>query len=81
VTAAHEPLDRIDRARGVGHRLPAGRLADECLALFGERHDAGGQAIAFRVCDDFGLAAFHDRHDRVRGAQVDADDLFACCHE
>ena len=31
--AAHEPLDRVDRSRRVGDRLPLGRVADQRLAL------------------------------------------------
>ena len=80
VPAAHEPLDRVDRPRGIGDGLPAGRLADQHVALVGERHDAGRQPVAFLVGDDLGFFAFHHGHDRVGGAQVDADDLFAASH-
>ena len=41
VPAAHEPLDRVDRAPRVGHGLPLGRVADEGLALAIERDDRG----------------------------------------
>ena len=37
--------------------------------------DRGRGASAFGVGDDGGLAALHDGHHRVGGAQVDADDL------
>ena len=78
--AAHEPLDRVDRPRRVGDRLPAGGLADEDVALVGERDDARRQAVAFRVRDDLRLVAFHHGDDRVGRAQVDADNFFACSH-
>ncbi len=74
--AAHEALDRVDGAPRVGDGLPLGRVADEAVALVGERDDAGRQAIAFLVGDDLDLAAFHDGDDGVRGAEVDADDFF-----
>jgi len=60
--------------------LPFRRLADKDFALLGERDNAGSEAVAFRVGDHFGLGAFHDRDDRIRGAKVDADDLFAGGH-
>ena len=69
VPAAHEALDRVDRAPRVGDRLPLGRIADEPVALVGERHDAGGQPVAFLVGDDLDLAAFHDRDDGVGRAR------------
>ena len=76
VAPAHEALDRVDGAPRVGDRLPLGRVADQAVALVGEGDDAGRQAIAFLVGDDLDLAAFHDGHDRVGRAQVDADDFF-----
>ena len=75
VPAAHEPLDRVDRALRIGDGLPLGRIADEPVALVGERDDARRQPVAFLVGDDLDLAAFHDGDDRVRGAEVDADDF------
>ena len=77
---AHEALDRVDGAPRVGDGLALGRVADEAFALVGEGDDAGRQAVAFLVGDDLDLAAFHDRDDRVGGAQVDADDFFSFCH-
>ena len=73
--AAHEALDREDGLLGVGDRLPLGDLADQPLAVLGERHDRRGGAAAFGVGDDDGVAAFHDRDDGVGRAEVDSDDL------
>ena len=64
---------------GIGHRLALGDLADEPLARLGEGHDRRRQPAAFGVGDDDGLAAFHDGHDGVGGAQVDADDFAHVC--
>ena len=61
--ASHEALDREDRVFGIGDGLPLGNLPDQPLAGLGEAHDGRGDAAAFRVGDDDGLAAFHDRHD------------------
>ena len=71
----HEALDRIDRVAGVGDGLALGELADEPLTGLGERDDRGDRPAAFGGCDDGRLAALHDGHDGVRGAEVDADDL------
>ena len=65
---------------GIGDGLAAGRLADEDIALVGERDDARRQPIAFRVGDDLRFFAFHHGDDRVGRAQVDADDFFASSH-
>ena len=73
--AAHEALDREDGLLGVGDRLPLGHLADQPLAVLGERHDRGGGPAAFGVGDDDRVATLHDGDDRVGGAEVDADDL------
>src|SRR5262249_20316932 len=78
VAPAHEALDRVDCAPRVGDRLPLGRVAHQALALVGEGDDARRQAVAFLVRNDLDLAALHDGHDRVRRAQVDADDFFLC---
>ena len=72
---AHEALDRIDRVAGIGDGLALGQLADEALAGLGERDDRRDRPAAFGGRDDGRLAALHDGHDGVRGAEVDADDL------
>src|SRR5262249_1098755 len=72
-------LDRINGAPGVGDSLPFGRVADKDLALVGEGDDTGGQAVAFEIRNNFNLAPFHDRHDGIRGAQINADNSFASC--
>jgi len=50
-------------------------VADQAVAVFGEADDGGRQIRAVLVRDDFDFLAFHDGDHRVRGAQIDADDL------
>ncbi len=76
VAPAHEPLDRINGAARIGDCLAFGRVADEPIALVGEGHHAGGQALAFLIGDNFDFAAFHHGDDGVGGAKIDADDFF-----
>ena len=72
---AHEPLDRKDGVGGVGDCLPFRNLADEALPALGERDDGGGGSIPLCVGDDDGVPTLHHGHARVRGAEVDSDDL------
>ena len=77
--AAHEALDGEDGVVRVGDGLPAGHLADQTLAVLGERHHRGRCAPALRAGDDDRLAAFHDRDHRVGRPQIDTDDLAHLC--
>ena len=72
---AHEALDRIDRLLGVRDGLTLGRLADFALSAFHKGDDRRRGALAFRVVDDHGLVAFHDRDAAVGGPEVDSDNL------
>jgi len=78
---AHETLDRIDGPFRVGNGLAPGGLADQGLALVGESNHTGGKTVTLRIGNDLGVFALHDSNDRVGGAQVDSDDLFAFSHE
>ena len=75
--AAHEPLDREDGVLRIGDCLTLGDLTDEPLAVLREPDDRRRRPTAFGVGDDDGIAAFHDRDDRVRRTEVDTDDLDA----
>ena len=79
--AAHEPLDRIDGTRRVGHGLPLGRLADQGLPLGREGDDRRRQPAPLLVGDDRDVAAFHHRDHAVRRPEVDPNDLFTFCHD
>ena len=80
VPPAHETLDRVDGAGGVGDGLPPGGLAHDRLLLIRERDDARRKPIPLRIGDDFDILTLHHGHHRVRGAQVDSDDLFSSRH-
>ena len=73
--APHESLDRKDGAFRIGDRLSFRDLTDEPLAVFGESNDRRRRTRTLLVHDDSGLAAFHDRHDRVCRAEVDSNDF------
>ena len=61
---AHVPLDRAERAVGVGDGLALGDLADEDLAALGEGDDRRGRARALGVGDDDRVAALEDGRRR-----------------
>ena len=74
---AHLALHRADGPVWVGHRLPLSHLADEHLAVLGERDDRRRGAGSLGVFDDPGLAALQHAHHGVCRAKVDAD---RTCH-
>ncbi|ABA50337.1 putative NAD-specific glutamate dehydrogenase encoded in antisense gene pair with dnaKJ [Burkholderia pseudomallei 1710b] len=74
-TAADQALDREQRVLRVRHRLALGGRADEHFVVVHVRDDRRRRARAFRILDDLDLVAFHDRDARVRGAEVNTDDL------
>jgi hypothetical protein len=73
--AADHALDRVQRIRGVGHRLPLRDLADQLLAGARERHHRGRRSRALGIGDHLGLAVLEQRNAGVRGSEVDADDF------
>ncbi len=75
--AAHEALDRVDGVLGVRHRLPLCRLPHQPLAGLGKGHNGRSGTVTLAVGDDLGLAAFHNGHHGIGGAQIDANNL---CH-
>ena len=75
--AADQALDREEGVFGIGDGLALGGLADQPLAVLGEGDDGGRGARAFRIFDDFGGRALHDRDARIGRAEVDADNF---CH-
>jgi hypothetical protein len=54
VAAADQALDREQGVLGVGDRLALGRLADETLAVVGERDHGRRRARALGVLDHLG---------------------------
>ncbi len=66
-------LDRADGAIDVRDRLVLGGLADQHLAVLGERDDRWGGARSLGVGDHYGLAALQHGNDGVGGSEVDTD--------
>ena len=75
VAAADEALDREEGPLGIGHRLALGGLADEALAIIAEGDDRRGRPHALGVLDDFRCLAIHYGDARIRGAEIDPNDL------
>ncbi len=73
--APDQALDGEHRVLRVGDRLSLRRLADQPLAIVGERHHRGRRAGALRVLDHLDVRSFHDRDARVRGAEIDTNRL------
>ena len=73
--APDQPLDGVEGARRVGDRLPFGNLTHQALVAVGKGNHRRGGAVAFGIGDDLGVAAFHDRHARVGGAQINSNYL------
>ena len=73
--ASHKPLYRIDRVLRVRDGLPFRHLPDEPFPVLGKPDHRRGRAAAFLVRDHYGIPTFHDRHNRIRGSQIDSDDL------
>ena len=70
VAAAHLALDGAYRPVRIGDGLALCNLADHALAGLAERNDARSGARALGVGDDDGLAALHDGHAAVGGAEI-----------
>ncbi len=71
--AADQPLDRVERVRRVGDRLPPRDVTDKALAVLREGDDRRCGATAFVVGDDQRIAVLDDRDAAVGGPEVDAD--------
>ncbi len=75
---AHLALERGGRALRVRRCLPPRRLADQHLAVRGQRDIAGkrlaADADAFRAGDDDRPSAAQHRGSRIGSTQIDADD-------
>ncbi|KAI3484158.1 hypothetical protein L1887_52864 [Cichorium endivia] len=65
--AADETLGGEKGGLGVDDSLALGGKTNETLAILGEGDDGRGGAATFRVLDDTGLLALHDRDTRVGG--------------
>jgi hypothetical protein len=59
----------------IGDSLALGRLADEALAIVGKGDDRRGRPHTFGILNNFRRFAIHDGNARIRGAEIDTDDL------
>ncbi len=75
IAAADEALHRKERTLGIGHRLALRRLADKAFAIVGEGNDRRRRPHAFCVLNHLGVFAIHYGDARIRGAEVDPNDL------
>ena len=75
IVGAHVTLDRSDGALMVRDRLTLCDLTDHTLTGLRERHNGRGGAVAFRVCDNDGLAAFHNCYTAVGCTKINANNF------
>ena len=69
----NQALEGKDGVLRIHDRLSLGREANETLAMLGKRDDGGCCPCTFRVLDDTGSLALHNRDARVGRSQVDTD--------
>ena len=81
MTPPHEPLDRVDRFRGVRDRLPLGRIAHQRVTLGRERHHRRRQSTAVLIRNDRDVSTLHHRDHAVRRPQIDPNYLFTFRHD
>ena len=75
IAAADQALHREEGALGIGHRLALGGLADEALAIVREGNDRRRRPHALGVLNDLRGRAIHYGDARIRGAEIDPNDL------
>ena len=76
--APHQALDRINRALRRFDQIPARGVAHDDLVVFVERHHRGHKVQPVFSGDDGRRIPLHVGHERVRGAEIDADDVVSC---
>src|SRR5262249_5077608 len=75
VAAADEALHCEEGALGIGDGLALGGLADQALTVISDGDDRRRRAHALGILNDFGVFAIHYSDARIRGAEVDPNDL------
>ena len=75
VFSPEEALRREHRLLRVDDCLALGNLTYQAFARFAKCNDRRCQTHAFGVGDNGGFAAFHHRHNRIGGAQIDSYDF------
>ena len=76
--ASHEALDRVDGALRRLGEVFAGGVADDRLIVLVERHDRRDEIRSIIAGNHDRALPLHEGHERIRGAQVDADDAIRC---
>ena len=76
--AAHQALHAVDSAFRRFDQVFARRIANDDLAVLVERHHRRHQVQSVLAGNDDRTVALHEGHQRVGGAQIDADDAFVC---
>ncbi|OTP72544.1 putative glutamate dehydrogenase [Caballeronia sordidicola] len=71
---ADQSLDCVQRVFRICHRLTLCRRTNEDFVVVDISNDRRRGTRTFRVFDHFDGVAFHDRHARVRRAQIDTND-------
>ena len=78
VVFTHVTLDGSDRSFRIGDGLSLGGFADQTFTVLGKTDDGRCCSCTFRVCDDYGIAAFEYCDAAVGGPKVDADNFTHC---
>ncbi len=76
--ASHQAFDRVDGAVGSLDQIFARGIADDGLIVCVERDHRRDEIQAVVAGDDDRGLPLHEGHERVRGAEVDADDAISC---
>jgi len=74
-TAAHQAFDGVDRPVRMGDQPFQRGAADDRFAVFGNGDHAGDDGVAVGARDDLGRGEVHEGHERVGGAEIDADNF------
>jgi hypothetical protein len=75
---AHEALDGVDRAAGIGEKTALGFATDEYPSVGVHRNDRGQQSLARLVRDDERSVVLNDGDQTVGRSEIDTDDSGHC---
>ncbi len=75
VATTNQALDGENGLFRIGNGLALGRLTDETLTVVGEGDNGRGRPHALGILDNFRCLAIHNGDARIRGAEIDPNDL------